>query len=249
MAPLIRSVNEGCHLYLEIIQISDCHTLKFDATCSINSNDVIKVAIYEDNQTLRTSLMHVLQSSDEFDFVGAWESPINILKNCEANLPNIILMDIDMPQMNGIEATSLLKSKYPSVNIMMLTIFEDREMLFDALQAGASGYLLKNSKISEIIEAIHEMYHGGSPMTPAIARKVLDFFSKPQQQPNPEEKLSERELDILKCLVKGDSYKMIAADCYISMGTVRSHINNIYKKLHVNSKSEAVVKALKERLV
>ncbi|MFN8431492.1 MAG: response regulator transcription factor [Spirosomataceae bacterium] len=212
-------------------------------------SQVIKVALYEDNLTLRSSLSHLLQSSEEFDFLGAFENPENILQNCSNNKPNVILMDIDMPVMNGIEAATLVKAKFPEINILILTIFEDREKLFDALQAGASGYLLKNSKVVEIIEAIHEIHQGGSPMTPSIARKVLEFFSKPQNQPNPEEKLSDRELDILKCLVSGDSYKMIASNCFISMGTVRSHINNIYKKLHVNSKSEAVVKALKERLV
>jgi DNA-binding NarL/FixJ family response regulator len=212
-------------------------------------NQVIKVALYEDNFTLRNSLSHLLQSSEEFEFLGAYESPENIIENCNSDKPNVILMDIDMPIMNGIEATTLVKSKFPEINILILTIFEDRDKLFDALKAGASGYLLKNSRVVEIIEAIHEIYKGGSPMTPSIARKVLEFFSKPQNQPNPEEQLSSRELDILKCLVGGDSYKMIAANCFISMGTVRSHINNIYKKLHVNSKSEAVVKALKERLV
>lgn len=212
-------------------------------------NQVIKVALYEDSMTLRSSLSHLLQSSEEFDFLGAFENPGDILQNCSEYKPDVILMDIDMPIMNGIEAAALVKAKYPEINILILTIFEDRDKLFDALQAGASGYLLKNSRVVEIIEAIHEIYQGGSPMTPSIARKVLEFFSKPQDQPNPEERLSDRELDILKCLVSGDSYKMIAANCFISMGTVRSHINNIYKKLHVNSKSEAVVKALKERLV
>ncbi len=210
---------------------------------------VIKVALYEDNLTLRSSLSHLLQSSEEFDFLGAHEHPGDILQHCAANLPDVILMDIDMPVMTGIDAAALVKTKFPQVNILILTIFEDRDKLFDALQAGASGYLLKNSRVVEIIEAIHEIHKGGSPMTPSIARKVLEFFSKPQNQPNPEEKLSDRELDILKCLVSGDSYKMIAANCFISMGTVRSHINNIYKKLHVNSKSEAVVKALKENII
>jgi two-component system, NarL family, response regulator LiaR len=191
---------------------------------------VIKVAIYEDNDSLRESLCIVLN-------------------NCTINAPDVILMDVDMPGISGIEASALVTKAFPKTNILILTVFEDQEKLFNALQSGASGYLLKKSKIIEIIEAIHDIYKGGSPMTPAIARKVLDFFSKPQNQPNPEEKLSERELDILKCLVAGDSYKMIASNCFISMGTVRSHINNIYKKLHVNSKSEAVVKALKERLV
>lgn len=210
---------------------------------------VIKVALYEDNATLRTSLMHLLQSSEEFDFLGAYDSPINILENSKIATPDVILMDVDMPLMNGIDATKLLKERYPQVNILILTVFEDRDKLFSALQAGASGYLLKKSKIIEIIEAIHEIYNGGSPMTPAIARKVLEFFNQPKAVQNKENNLSERELDILKCLVNGDSYKMIASNCYISMGTVRSHINNIYKKLHVNSKSEAVVKALKEKIV
>ncbi|MFN3848542.1 MAG: response regulator [Spirosomataceae bacterium] len=210
---------------------------------------VIKVALYEDNATLRTSLTHLLQSSEEFEFLGAYDSPINILENSRTATPDVILMDVDMPLMNGIDATRLIKEHYPQVNILILTVFEDRDKLFSALQAGASGYLLKKSKIIEIIEAIHEIYHGGSPMTPAIARKVLEFFAQPQTLQNKENDLSERELDILKCLVNGDSYKMIASNCYISMGTVRSHINNIYKKLHVNSKSEAVVKALKEKIV
>jgi two-component system, NarL family, response regulator LiaR len=210
---------------------------------------MIKVALYEDNLTLRTSLAHLLQSSEEFEFLGAYESPIEILQNCKNALPDVILMDVDMPLMNGIEATKLVKGHFENVNILILTVFEDRDKLFSALQAGASGYLLKKSKIIEIIEAIHEIYNGGSPMTPVIARKVLEFFAQPKVVKNTENGLSNRELDILKCLVDGDSYKMIASNCYISMGTVRSHINNIYKKLHVNSKSEAAVKALKDRLV
>jgi len=213
------------------------------------SQNVIKVALYEDNLTLRTSLAHLLQNSEEFEFLGAYESPIEILQHCKNALPDVILMDVDMPHLNGIEATKLVKEQYENVNILILTVFEDRDKLFSALQAGASGYLLKKSKIIEIIEAIHEIYNGGSPMTPAIARKVLEFFAQPKVVKNTENNLSDRELDILKCLVDGDSYKMIASNCYISMGTVRSHINNIYKKLHVNSKSEAVVKALKDKLV
>lgn len=210
---------------------------------------MIKVAIYEDNDSLRESLSIVLNNSEEFTLTGAFPDANEVLKNCEKDTPDVILMDVDMPGISGIEASALVTKAFPKTNILILTVFEDQEKLFSALQSGASGYLLKKSKIIEIIEAIHDIYNGGSPMTPAIARKVLDFFSKPQNQPNPEEKLSERELDILKCLVAGDSYKMIASNCFISMGTVRSHINNIYKKLHVNSKSEAVVKALKERLV
>ncbi len=209
----------------------------------------IKVAIYEDNDTLQRSLSHLLQNSEEFTLVGAYSNPLNILKNCRENTPEVILMDIDMPIMSGIAATQIVKEHFPEINILILTVFEEREKLFSALQAGASGYLLKKSRIIEIIEAIHDIHNGGSPMTPAIARKVLEFFSQAKIIRNEESNLSEREMDILKCLVNGDSYKMIAANCFISMGTVRSHINNIYKKLHVNSKSEAVVKAIKDRLV
>ncbi len=210
---------------------------------------MIKVALYEDNDTLRTSLSALLQTSEEFEFLGAYNSPVDILLNCKKSLPEVILMDVDMPILNGIEATQLVKEHYPQVNILILTVFEDKVKLFSALQAGASGYLLKKSKVMEIVEAIHEINRGGSPMTPEIARKVLEYFNQPKVKQSEENALSDREIDILKCLVNGDSYKMIAANCFISMGTVRSHINNIYKKLHVNSKSEAVVKALKERLV
>jgi DNA-binding NarL/FixJ family response regulator len=211
--------------------------------------NVIKVALYEDNETLRISLTHLLQSTDEFLWAGSFSNPIHILENCRNIKPDVILMDIDMPELNGIEATELIKANFPEINILIFTVFEDRDKLFKALQAGASGYLLKKSKIVEIIQAIHEIHHGGSPMTPAIARKVLEFFQQPKMSKTNDYALSEREYDILQCLVDGDSYKMIADHCCISMGTVRSHINNIYKKLHVNSKSEAVVKALTDKII
>ena len=158
-------------------------------------------------------------------------------------------MDIDMPFITGIEATRLVKDKYPEINVMMLTVFEERDKIFDALCAGATGYLLKKSSAIQIIEAIIELANGGSPMTREIARKVMEFFTTPQNTIDNNYALSERELDVLKCLVAGDSYKIVADKCYISISTVRFHINNIYRKLAVNSKSEAVIKAIKERLV
>ncbi len=209
----------------------------------------IRVAIYEDNTTLRESLSQLLKGSEEFEFLAAYRNAINILKNCQIATPDVILMDIDMPEITGIEASRLVKEQFPKINILILTVYEDKEKIFAALQAGASGYLLKKARIIEIIEAIHEIHRGGAPMTSGIARKVLEFFLIPKKTTSKEDTLSERELDILQCLVNGDSYKMIAENCFISMGTVRSHINNIYKKLHVNSKSEAVVKALREKLV
>jgi two-component system, NarL family, response regulator LiaR len=174
---------------------------------------------------------------------------MNVIKNCQIKRPDVILMDIDMPGMSGIEATALVKEQFPEIGVIMLTVYENKDKVFDALCAGASGYLLKKSSSIQIVEAIMELIQGGSPMTGEIARKVLEFFSKPHLQSDNNYTLSTRELEILKCLVNGDSYKMIADACYISIGTVRSHINSIYKKLHVNSKSEAVVKAMKERLV
>jgi DNA-binding NarL/FixJ family response regulator len=154
-----------------------------------------------------------------------------------------------MPGISGIEATALVKAEFPEINIMMLTVYENKDKVFDALCAGATGYLLKKSTAVQIIEAITELNKGGSPMSGEIARKVLEFFTKPSHTKNNEYALSSRELDILKCLVNGDSYKMIGDVCFISIGTVRCHINSVYRKLHVNSKSEAVIKAIKERLV
>jgi DNA-binding NarL/FixJ family response regulator len=158
-------------------------------------------------------------------------------------------MDIDMPYLSGIDATRLVKDRYPNINVMMLTVIEDRDKIFDALRAGATGYLLKKASAIQIIEAVTELANGGSPMSSEIARKVLQFFTSPSHKIENRYSLSARELDVLKRLVAGDSYKMIADHCYISIGTVCGHINSIYRKLAVNSKSEAAIKAIKERLV
>lgn len=212
-------------------------------------NNIIKVAIYEDNNALRESLSQLILGTFSLEFCGSFPDCSNIIDHCTAVKPDVILMDIDMPGISGIEATALVKEKFPEINIMMLTVYEDRDKVFDALCAGATGYLLKKSTTTQIVDAIAELYNGGSPMSGEIARKVLEFFSKPHINKNNEYALSKRELDIIKCLVNGDSYKMIADACFISMGTVRSHINSIYKKLQVNSKSETVIKAIKEKLV
>ncbi len=209
----------------------------------------IKVAIYEDNDALRNSLTHLIKGTGSLTFAGAYPDCRDIIENCETDKPEVILMDIDMPFITGIEATRLVKDRYPDINVMMLTVFEERDKIFDALCAGATGYLLKKSSAIQIIEAIIELANGGSPMTREIARKVMEFFTTPQNTIDNKYALSERELDVLKCLVAGDSYKMVADKCYVSISTVRFHINNIYRKLAVNSKSEAVIKAIKERLV
>jgi DNA-binding NarL/FixJ family response regulator len=208
----------------------------------------IKVAIYEDNDALRESFTAIIQDSEEFDFLGAYSDGKHVLQHCELAKPDVIVMDIDMPYLNGIEASALVKSRFPEINILIITIYEDKEKIFEALCAGATGYILKKSSVVEIINAISEIHAGGAPMSASIARKVMDYFSK-KDLPSNDYALSAREKDILKCLMNGDSYKMVAANLFISSGTVRVHINNIYKKLHVNSKSEAVIKAINEKLI
>ena len=210
---------------------------------------MIRVAIYEDNEALRKSLSHLIMGTPEMELAGAYGEGAGILQNCASDLPDVIIMDIDMPGITGIEATLLVKEKFQTVNVLIFTVFNDRQRVFDALCAGATGYLLKKATAIQILEAITDLSNGGSPMTGEIARMVMEFFSKNGALKNNEYALSHREADILKCLVNGDSYKMIGEACFISIGTVRSHINSIYHKLHVNSKSEAVIKALRERLV
>lgn len=209
----------------------------------------IKVAVYEDNYALREGLTYLIKGSEMMQFAGAWGDCLDILRNCENERPDIIIMDIDMPYLSGIEATRLVKDAYPEINVMMLTVFEDREKIFDALCAGATGYLLKKMSAVQIIESIIELANGGSPMSSEIARKVLEFFAHPDKKNKNTYDLSLREFDVLKRLIAGDSYKMIAQNCNISVGTVCSHIHSIYNKLAVNSKSEAIIKAIKERLV
>ncbi len=210
----------------------------------------IKVSIYEDNNALLESLQYLIRGTEGLELCWASSSAVHILEQCKDNCPDIILMDIDMPEITGIEATRLVKNDFPDVNVMILTVFEDREKIFEALCAGATGYLLKKTPSAQIISSIEELYRGGSPISSGIARKVLEYFTKTNGNEKKQSyQLSQRELEILKRLVLGDSYKMVADACFISIGTVYSHINNLYKKLQVNSKSEAVVKAMREKLV
>ena len=210
----------------------------------------IKISIYDDNISLLESLSYLIKGTYGFELCHASSNAAEIITDCERLCPDVILMDIDMPILSGIEATMLVKSAFPEINVMMLTVFEDRDKIFDALCAGATGYLLKKSSSIKLIEAIEELHKGGSPMSSGIARKVLDHFSKPaNNEKKVKYQLSAREIKILQRLVTGDSYKMIADNCFISIGTVYSHINSIYRKLQVNSKSEAVIKAILERLV
>ncbi len=207
----------------------------------------IKVVLCEDNDAFRDSLAQFIDDTPGFIVTASLSTAESILETIAIEEPQVILMDVDMPGLNGIKATSLVKAQFPHINVLILTVYEDDEKIFDAILAGATGYLLKKTPPYRILESITEVQEGGASMSASIVKKVISYFN--QQPATNKYTLSQRELTILKCLVNGDSYKMIADNCRISIGTVRSHINNIYKKLHINSKSEAVAKALKERLV
>jgi DNA-binding NarL/FixJ family response regulator len=210
----------------------------------------IRVTIFEDNKSLRNGLYQLINGSDGFTCVGAFEDCLNLINNIEDTKPDVVLMDIEMPGINGIEAVGMLREKYPALKILMQTIFEDSEKIFNSILAGASGYILKSTSPSRILDFIKETFEGGAPVSPSVATKVLKMVV--QQSPSSKLNnfnLSYREKEILSCLVKGMSYKLIADACFISIDTVRSHIRSIYEKLHVNSKGEAIATAIKGNIV
>ena len=211
---------------------------------------MIRVAIFEDNRSLLEGLAAMIGGTSGFVCVGAFPNCNNLLKNITQHKPDVVLMDIELPGINGIEGVGMIKEEFPEIKILMQTIFDDDEKIFNSICAGAEGYILKHTSPADIMEAIKEIYEGGSPMTPSIANRVLKMV-KVRPEPGRKESfdLSIREKEILTCLVKGMSYKMIADTCFISIETVNVHIKNIYRKLHVHSKSEAVVKAIRGRII
>jgi DNA-binding NarL/FixJ family response regulator len=210
----------------------------------------IKVAIVEDHKQLRESLSELIRFSPGFELVGVYPNPLNIVTYLKQDMPDVVLMDIQMPGMTGIEAVGVIKRELPNIKIIMQTVFEDNDKIFQSICAGANGYILKNTGTQKYLEAITEAYHGGAPLTPSIATKVLSLFRATPQQPQKEEyDLTDREKEILHYLVKGFSYKMIADSCSISYDTVRFHMKNIYSKLHVASMTEVVAKVIKSDLL
>lgn len=209
----------------------------------------IKVVIFEDNLLLRESLFQLINGTSGFTCAGAFPNCDDIIYNIRKTEPNVVLMDIQMPGKNGIEGVKIIKENFSAIKVIMHTVVEDEEKVFASICNGASGYLLKNTTPIRMLESIKEVYEAGAPMTPSIAQKVLEKFRKQSPAINEFENLSTREKEILECLVVGMSYKMIAANCKISIDTVRHHIRNIYEKLHVNSKSEAVSKAIRGKIV
>jgi DNA-binding NarL/FixJ family response regulator len=208
---------------------------------------MIKVAIVEDNNTLRNSLENLFNRTEGLKAVASMNNLLNVVAELGRAAPDIVLMDIGLPHISGIEGVRTVKSSYPSMQVLMFTVFEDDEKIFDAIRAGASGYLLKKSSPEEIVEAIRELYRGGAPMSASIARRVIQSFQSAATPPKEDYQLTTREHEILFSLVDGLSYKKIADKYFISISTVRTHICNVYHKLHVNSKAEAVAKILKPK--
>ena len=209
----------------------------------------IEILIYEDNNDMRNGLAELVNRTPEFKLSGAFADCLAVEYQVKKLQPDVILMDIDMPGISGIEAVQLIRHFDIDVHILMLTVFDTNEKIFDALCAGASGYLLKKTLPSKIVEAINDVYTGGTPMTPEIAKKVLGHFSNQPLKSKKLYNLTEREKDILFNLTQGKSYKMIATQLQISIDTVRFYIKQIYLKLQVNSAPEAVSKALRENIV
>jgi DNA-binding NarL/FixJ family response regulator len=212
--------------------------------------DKIKIIIFDDNASRRDSLKMLITLYDDLEFVGAHEDCSNVIENIKTASPDVVLMDIEMPNVDGIKGVSLIRTKFPKVAVIMQTVFEDDDKIFESIRAGANGYILKKTGPEKVIEAIRDVHAGGAPMSPAIAQRVLQFF---QQVKDPQAEniyeLTAREKDILAALVDGKSYKMIAAQKEVSYHTVNAHIRKIYDKLHVHSLGEAVGKAIREKLV
>lgn len=210
----------------------------------------IRVLIFEDNDAYRDSLVTLLALKPGFECVGSFPNCEKAVEKVELLKPDVVLMDVDMPKVNGLEGLSALRNQFPQLKILMQTVFEEDEKVFACICGGADGYILKKASPIEMLSAIEDVMNGGAPMTPSIARKVLKLASlQPLQTPQASFNLSDRELEVLGLLVKGMSYKMIGARLFISTPTVNSHIRKIYEKLQVHSVSAAVAIAVEKRLV
>lgn len=210
---------------------------------------MIKVILYEDNPQLREGLTMLIDGSDGYRVLASFKNCNNVVEEVDAFNPDVVLMDIDMPGVNGLEGLKLIRQHHQDVKVLMLTVFDDNKNVFEALKNGANGYVLKKTPPAKLLEYIGEAASGGAPMTSSIATQVLKMFSEIQAPQGEDYNLSDREKEVLQHLVNGYSYKMIASEMFIAIDTVRSHIKKIYEKLHVNSKSEAVAKAFKDKLI
>jgi hypothetical protein len=209
---------------------------------------MIRVLTYDDSEATRTSIVALIGLSEGFVSVGTFADALHVETQLDELKPDVVLMDINMPGMNGIDATRLIKSLNPNTKVLIQTAFDNDEHVFGSLKAGAEGYLLKSASPDKILKGIEDVYNGGAIMTPSIALRVMRFF-QPIAKPSNPYNLTNREKTVLELLSDGLSYKMIAARMEISYFTVNAHIRKIYEKLHVNSSAEAVSLALKSGIV
>jgi len=205
----------------------------------------IKVAIVDDDEGIRSSLAALIRRVPNFRLAGDYPDAETALREIPRNPPDVVLMDINLPAMNGVECVRQLKAVAPETQVLMLTVYEDSDSLFNSLKAGASGYLLKRTASARLVDAIKDVWSGGSPMTPQLARRVVQFFSKPGADDASVARLTAGEKEFLDQLAKGYAYKEIADRMNISIDTVRSYVRTVYEKLHVHSRTEAVVKYLR----
>lgn len=212
--------------------------------------NTIRVVIFDDSNSIREAISLLIDSNPGFSLAGSYSDATHCIEMLETYAVDVVLMDIDMPEVTGIQAVHEIHSRFPSLPIIMLTVFDHQDKVFESLCAGAVGYLLKNTPPARLLEAIQEVYEGGAPMTPSIARKVMHHFQQNESITKQEDyHLSPREKEVLTHLVNGMSYKMIAAQMGITYETVRTHSKKIYDKLHVSSMTEAVVKTINQRLL
>jgi len=205
---------------------------------------MIRVGIVEDNQVLLKSMEQLFEQTTDIRCVASVKNLLNVVSVFQKAKPDIVIMDIGLPDISGIEGVRTLKNNFDNIQILMFTVFEDDDKIFEAISEGASGYLLKKTRPQEILEAIRSLHQGGSPMSPSVARRVIQFFQAGPPLKEEDYQLTTREKEILFALVDGLSYKKIADKYYLSVHTIRKHISNIYEKLHVHSKSQAVAKVL-----
>jgi DNA-binding NarL/FixJ family response regulator len=203
-----------------------------------------RVLIIEDDQEIRNSFSLIVNSSQNFTVTNAYSNCEDAIKHLHTDRPDYVLMDIELPGMNGIKGTRIIKDKYPNVEIVMVTVYEDSDLVFEALKAGASGYITKSANYMELLAALDEITRGGAPMSSKIARLVIDNFHI-----NPNSPLTKRETEILQLISEGKTYTQISEQLFISKETSKTHIKNIYAKLQVNCKSEALAKAAMEKLI
>lgn len=208
----------------------------------------LSVAIVDDDTDVREALQWILDNTEGFSCYGTFKSCAEAVAGLVSDiLPDVVLMDIGLPGQSGVQCVELLKKQYPELLIVMQTVHSTDELIFESLRAGASGYILKKTPIDRLLQAIRDAHEGGAPMSGEVARKVLQFFQQKPKTDQPIPELSDRELDVLRLLIEGYSYKTIADRLFVSVHTVRFHLHNIYEKMHVHSRNEAVAKAMKHK--